>query len=173
MSDFLSSTPIWLLIIYGIVFLFSAFFPAAFIYSMLFGWLHESKRTKKLVAREQRVAGISGGDNIHTLSKPIKIEKVSSAGLVMTNITVSPSWWQLFLGNIKSLFGGQIKSYDKVLAYGRAEVLQRLREQALGEGWTEIINVRVETSMVMNKVKGGQQNKIGTLESLAFGTGIK
>ncbi|MGB1935597.1 MAG: YbjQ family protein, partial [Candidatus Poseidoniaceae archaeon] len=128
---------------------------------------------KKLIAREQRVAGISGGDNIHTLSKPINIEKVSSAGLVMTNITVSPSWWQLFVGNIKSLFGGQIKSYDKVLAYGRAEVLQRLREQALGEGWTEIINVRVETSMVMNKVKGGQQNKIGTLEFLAFGTGIK
>ena len=173
MSEFLNSTPIWLLIIYGIIFLFSAFFPAAFIYSMLFGWLHESKRTKKLVAREQRVAGISGGDNIHTLSKPINIEKVSSAGLVMTNITVSPSWWQLFLGNIKSLFGGQVKSYDKVLAYGRAEVLQRLREQALGEGWTEIINVRVETSMVMNKVKGGQQNKIGTLEFLAFGTGIK
>lgn len=173
MSDFLTSTPIWLLVIYVIAFLFGAFFPSAFIYSMLFGWLHESKRTKKLIAREQRVAGISGGDNIHTLSKPINIEKVSSAGLVMTNITVSPSWWQLFLGNIKSIFGGQIKSYDKVLAYGRAEVLQRLREQALGEGWTEIINVRVETSMVMNKVKGGQQNKIGTLEFLAFGTGIK
>ena len=79
----------------------------------------------------------------------------------------------LLLGNIKSFFGGQIKSYDKVLAYGRAEVLQRLREQALGEGWTEIINVRIETSMVMNKVKGGQQNKIGTLEFLAFGTGIR
>ena len=173
MSEFLTSTPIWLLIIYAIIFLFSAFFPAAFIYSMLFGWLHESKRSEKLVAREQRVVAMSGGDNIHTLSKPISIETVSSAGLVMTNITVSPSWWQLFLGNIKSLFGGQIKSYDKVLAYGRAEVLQRQREQAIGEGWSEVINVRVETSMVMNKVKGGQQNKIGTLEFLAFGTGIK
>ena len=87
---------------------------------MLFGWLHESKRTKKLIAREQRVAAISGGDNVHTLSSPINIEKVSSAGLVMTNITVSPSWWQLFLGNIKSIFGGQIKSYDNVLAYGQS-----------------------------------------------------
>ena len=73
----------------------------------------------------------------------------------------------------KSLFGGQIQSYDKVLAYGRAEVLQRLREQALGEGWTEIINVRVETSMVMNKVKGGQQkqNRHPRIP-LAYGTGI-
>ena len=173
MYDMLESEQIWLLVIYAIIFVFIAFFPAAFIYSMLFGWLHQSRRAKKLVAREQRVAAISGGDNIHTLSQPISMENVSSAGLVMTNITVSPSWWQLFLGNIKSIFGGQIKSYDKVLAYGRSEVLQRLREQALGEGWTEIINVRVETSMVMNKVKGGQQNKIGTLEFLAYGTGIK
>tara|TARA_Y100001934_G_C12147231_1_gene675511 strand:+ start:331 stop:690 length:360 start_codon:yes stop_codon:yes gene_type:complete len=119
------------------------------------------------------VAGIVGGDNIHTLSTPISLEKISQCGLVMTNITVSPSWWQLFLGSIKSIFGGQIQSYDKVLAYGRAEAMQRLREQALGEGWSEIINVRVETSMVMNKVKGGQQNKMGTLEFLAYGTGIR
>ena len=51
--------------------------------------------------------------------------------------------------------------------------MQRLREQALGEGWNEVINVRVETSMVMNKVKGKQQNKMGTLEFVAYGTGIR
>ena len=162
-----------LLIIFVLVAVFVLFFPAAFIYSMLFGWIHESGRQKKLIAREQKVAGIVGGDNIHTLSTPINLENISQCGLVMTNITVSPSWWQLFLGSIKSIFGGQIQSYDKVLAYGRAEVMQRLREQALGEGWNEIINVRVETSMVMNKVKGGQQNKMGTLEFLAYGTGIR
>lgn len=162
-----------LLIIFVLVAVFVLFFPLAFIYSMLFGWIHESGRQKKLIAREQKVAGIVGGDNIHTLSTPINLENISQCGLVMTNITVSPSWWQLFLGSIKSIFGGQIQSYDKVLAYGRAEVMQRLREQALGEGWNEIINVRVETSMVMNKVKGGQQNKMGTLEFLAYGTGIR
>jgi len=162
-----------LLIIFVLVAVFVLFFPLAFIYSMLFGWIHESGRQKKLLAREQKVAGIVGGDNIHTLSTPINLENISQCGLVMTNITVSPSWWQLFLGSIKSIFGGQIQSYDKVLAYGRAEVMQRLREQALGEGWNEIINVRVETSMVMNKVKGGQQNKMGTLEFLAYGTGIR
>ena len=162
-----------LLIVFVLVAVFVLFFPLAFIYSMLFGWIHESGRQKKLLAREQKVAGIVGGDNIHTLSTPINLDNISQCGLVMTNITVSPSWWQLFLGGIKSIFGGQIQSYDKVLAYGRAEVMQRLREQALGEGWSEIINVRVETSMVMNKVKGGQQNKMGTLEFLAYGTGIR
>ena len=164
---------IGLLILFAILFIFVAFFPLAFTYSMLFGWAHQSRRMKKLLARERKVAEVVGSDNIHTLSSPINLDNISKCGLVMTNITVAPSWWQLFLGNIKSIFGGQIQSYDKVLAYGRAEVMQRLREQALGEGWSEIINVRVETSMVMNKVKGGQQNKIGTLEFLAYGTGIR
>ena len=169
----LTSESIGLLIVYLIIAVFILFFPLAFIYSMLFGWIHESGRQKKLLAREQKMAGIVGGDNIHTLSTPINLEQISQCGLVMTNITVAPSWWQLFLGGIKSLFGGQIQSFDKVLTYGRGEVMQRLREQALGEGWSEVINVRVETSMVMNKVKGGQQNKLGTLEFVAYGTGIR
>ena len=169
----LTPETIGLLIIYAIIAIFILFFPLAFIYSMLFGWVHQSSRQKKLLAREQKVAGIVGGDNIHTLSKPINLEHISQCGLVMTNITVSPSWWQLFIGGLKSIFGGQIQSYDKVLAYGRGEVMQRLREQALGEGWSEVINVRVETSMVMNKVRGGNQNKLGTLEFVAYGTGIR
>tara|TARA_B100000212_G_scaffold44063_1_gene28392 strand:+ start:15730 stop:16251 length:522 start_codon:yes stop_codon:yes gene_type:complete len=161
------------LVLIGLALAFALFFPLAFIYSMLFGWIHQSSNQKKLLSREKITAGVVGGDNIHTLSKPIRLEKISHAGLVMSNITVAPSWWQLFVGSLKSIFGGQIQSYDKVLAYGRAEVLQRLREQALGEGWNEVINVRVETSMVMNKVKGGQQNKLGTLEFVAYGTGVK
>ena len=173
MYEFIDTESVIVLALILIVIVFAAFFPLAFIYSMLFGWIHQSSRAKKLLVREQRVAGVVGGDKIHTLSSPINLEKISQCGLVMTNITVSPSWWQLFIGGIKSIFGGQVQSYDKVLAYGRAEVMQRLREQALGEGWSEIINVRVETSMVMNKVKGGQQNKIGTLEFLAYGTGIR
>ena len=81
MYDFTSES-VALLIIYVIIAIFILFFPLAFIYSMLFGWLHESKRMKKLIAREQKVAAVSGGDNIHTLSTPINMEKVTSAGLV-------------------------------------------------------------------------------------------
>ncbi len=172
MSD-ISSEPILILVLLVIVGIFAIFFPLAFLYSMLFAWIHQGRHKKRLLAREQRVASIVGGDNIHTLSRPINLEKISQCGLVMTNITVAPSWWQLFVGGIKSIFGGQIQSYDNVLAYGRAEVMQRLREQALGEGWSEVINVRVETSMVLNKVRGGNQNKLGTLEFVAYGTGIR
>ena len=118
MYEFVDTESVIVLALILIVIVFVAFFPLAFIYSMLFGWIHESSRAKKLLVREQKVAEIVGGDNIHTLSSPINLEKISQCGLVMTNITVSPSWWQLFVGGIKSIFGGQIQSYDKVLAYG-------------------------------------------------------
>ena len=145
----------------------------AFIYSMIFAKLHQSKAIKLLLVREANVLQQLGGDNLHTLSRPILDRKINESRLLVANITVGPSWWQLFLGGIRSIFGGNIVSFDKVLAYGRSEVMQRLREQAIGEGWDEVLNVRVETSMVMNKVSGGKQNKRGTLEFLAYGTGIR
>ena len=155
------------------IFLFIAFPTLAFLYSMLFARFHHSSDAKKLLARETFVMQQLGKDNLSTLSKPLPERKIGSTGLVMSNITVSPSWWQLFLGSIRSIFGGNIVSYDKVLSYGRSEVMQRLREQAMVEGWDEVVNVRVETSMVMNKVRGGKQNKMGTLEFLAYGAGIR
>ena len=156
-----------------VIILFATFPMLAFIYSMLFARFHHSKYQKQLLIREKLVMQQLGKDNLSTLSTPVPERKITQTGLIMSNITVSPSWWQLFLGSIRSIFGGNIVSFDKVLAYGRSEVMQRLREQAIGEGWEEVVNVRVETSMVMNKVRGGKQNKMGTLEFLAYGTGIR
>jgi len=153
--------------------LFVIFPTLAFIYSMIFARFHQAKSQKQLLARESFVMEQLGGDNLHTLSKPITDRKINESRLLVANITVGPSWWQLFLGGIRSIFGGNIVSFDKVLAYGRSEVMQRLREQAIGEGWDEVLNVRIETSMVMNKIRGGQQNKRGTLEFIAYGTGIR
>ncbi len=162
-----------LLAIGVLVFLFVVFPFFAFSYSMIFARFHHANYQKKLLERETRVMKQLGKDNLSTLSKPIPERNIKQAGLVVSNITVAPSWWQLFLGSIRSIFGGKIVSFDKVLAYGRSEVMQRLREKAIVEGWEEVVNVRVETSMVMNKVKGGKPNKMGTLEFLAYGTGIR
>ena len=51
MFEFLSSEPVWLLVIYGILFVFAAFFPLAFIYSMLFAWMHQSKKAKEIASK--------------------------------------------------------------------------------------------------------------------------
>jgi uncharacterized protein YbjQ (UPF0145 family) len=63
--------------------------------------------------------------------------------------------------------------YDRVLAYGRQEVIQRLRENAKEQGWEEIVNVRMETAAIMQTTGGKDSNKRGVLEFVAYGTGIR
>ena len=72
----------------GLLIVFALFFPLAFFYSMLFGGFHQSRMFKKLLIREKRVSETLGGDNIHTLSTPINLQKISQTGLVMANISV-------------------------------------------------------------------------------------
>jgi len=91
----------------------------------------------------------------------------------MTCIVVGPSWWQLALGALKGLIGGRVRSYEHVLVWGRKEVLQRLREQAVAEGWDDVINVRMDTAIILMNGQNNPSNKRGTLEIFAYGTGIK
>ena len=86
------------------------------------------------------------------LSKPSQTTDVESSLLVMSSVTVGPSWWQMILGGWKNFFGGEIKSFDKMLLYGRRKVLHDMRVQALQQGFDEVINVRVETSMITKEV---------------------
>ena len=91
--------------------------------------------------------------------------------LIFANITVGPSWWQMFVGWLKSIFGGEVQSYSRVLNYGRMEVLQRLREKAVAEGWQQVINVRLE-SVVISK-SAGRNDKTSAIEIYAYGTAVK
>ncbi len=77
----------------------------------------------------------------------------------------------MMLGGWKNFFGGRIESYDKMLGYGRRRVLHDMRKEALQAGYDEIINVRVETSMVTKKSKG--DDKTAGYEFIAYGTAIK
>ena len=58
-----------------------------------------------------------------------------------------------------------------MLGYGRRKVLHEMRKDAITSGFDEIINVRVETSMVTKKSKG--DDKTAGYEFIAYGTAIK
>lgn len=110
-------------------------------------------------------------DMLSTQQTPQRIENIKDSGLIMANVTMGASWAQVFFAGFKSLIGGKIDSYKKVLTHGRNEALQRLREQAIAQGWSEVINVRIETSSIMANVDKGKQG--GFFEVIAYGTGIK
>ena len=87
------------------------------------------------------------------------------------SVVMSPSWVQLWIGGIISLFGGQINVFTKIVDWARREAKQRLREQVAEAGFDHVINLRIETT-VMSTTRGGKDRTSG-VEILVYGTAIK
>lgn len=68
----------------------------------------------------------------------------------------------LFAG-LKTLIGGEIHEYTKLQAEAREQALQRMQEDAAKLGADAIINVRLQSSTIMQ----------GASEILAYGTAVK
>jgi uncharacterized protein YbjQ (UPF0145 family) len=68
----------------------------------------------------------------------------------------------IFAG-LKNLVGGEISEYTKLLAQAREQAIQRMLQDAQKLGADAVINVRFNTSQVMQ----------GAAEMLAYGTAVK
>lgn len=64
---------------------------------------------------------------------------------------------------LKSMVGGEVKTYTEMTASARDEAYNRMVNQALELGADAVVNVRFTTSMVM----------AGASEMLAYGTAVK
>ena len=53
--------------------------------------------------------------------------------------------------SLKNLVGGEIEEYTKLQAEAREQAMQRMTDDALSLGADAILNVRITTSMVMQK----------------------
>jgi len=147
--------------------LFSLAWPLLFtvvtlLFSWIFGNIYQRKKQEELEVRVESF----GTDNLTTLKSPPT--QVSASGLLTANIIMSVSWWQKLVGGIKTIFGGQVQTWDGILAWARKEAMQRLREQARAGGFDNVINVRLETSEIQSS-----KGRNTAVEILAYGTGIK
>lgn len=73
------------------------------------------------------------------------------------NIFVDIGQW------FKSLFGGELKGYSKLLTQVREEALNRMKLQAADMGANAVLNVRFSTSTV----------SLGSAEIYAYGTAVE
>lgn len=67
------------------------------------------------------------------------------------------------VASLRSLVGGEITEYSKLLGQTREQAIQRMVEEAEQKGANAIIGVRFSTSMVMS----------GAAEILVYGTAVK
>ena len=66
------------------------------------------------------------------------------------------------MAGLRSMVGGEITDYTKMMAEAREEALQRMVEDAEKKGATAIVSMRFSTSMIMQNAS----------EILAYGTGV-
>lgn len=139
---------------------------------LLFSWLvgnwHQKRLVTELLAREMAMSR----DPLTTLSTPVGDRSIVASDLVFANIVTAPSIWQLMLAGWKTLFGGRLNNIDKMVGWGRAEVMHRLREAAVASGWDDVINVRIETS-TLTQASSSNKKRRASVELVAYGTGVR
>ncbi len=68
-----------------------------------------------------------------------------------------------FFAGLKNIVGGEISEYTKLQAQSREQAMQRMVEDAKKMGADAVVNIRFNTSMIMQ----------GASEILCYGTAVK
>lgn len=99
-----------------------------------------------------------------TNTEDIHGENISeNLGMVKGNTVRAKNAFRDTTQQIRNFFGGELKSYSKLMTDAREEALERMEEQAEQEGADAVVNVRFTTSKI---TQGGS-------EILAYGTAVK
>ena len=99
---------------------------------------------------------------IYTLGVVPGMRVVKVVGLVRGNTIRARHIGNDILAALKTLVGGEISEYTKMMAESREQALDRMRAEAHARGANAIVEVRLTTSTVMQ----------GAAEILAYGTAV-
>ena len=145
----------------------------AYPFMLIWAFFTSGKRLDDQIAdttsREISLRDSLGRDPLTTLDGGYRTD-ITECGVVWAGVVFGPSHWHLLIGFINNLIGGSIDILQKVVAAGRAEAMQRLRENAVSNGYDDVINVRIDTS---DMAPQGAQSKVKAVEVFAYGTGVK
>ena len=86
-----------------------------------------------------------------------------SLGLVRGNTIRARHVGKDIMAGLRTLVGGEIEEYTKLLAESREQALDRMEAEAKRMGADAVVGVRFSTSVVMG----------GAAELLAYGTAVK
>ena len=161
------SLPFLLLALFGLV--WSIAYPVMLVWAVLFSGKKLNRQISDTTSREASLRESHGRDPLTTIDGGYRSD-ITSCGVLWAGVVFGPSHWHLLIGWLNNLIGGSIDIFQKVVSAGRAEAMQRLRENAVANGFDDVINVRIDTSdMAPQGGKGG----VRAVEVFAYGTGVK
>ena len=90
-------------------------------------------------------------------------KEIEALGLVKGTVVQSKHFGKDFMAGMKTLVGGEIKSYTEMLVEARQLATKRMVDEATAMGADAVVNVRYGSSAVMS----------GAAEVIAYGTAVK
>lgn len=90
-------------------------------------------------------------------------KEIEALGTVKGTVVFSKNFGRDFMASMKTLVGGEIKSYTEMLNEARAIATKRMVDEAEALGADAVINMRYGSSSVMQ----------GAAEIIAYGTAVK
>jgi uncharacterized protein YbjQ (UPF0145 family) len=80
---------------------------------------------------------------------------------------ISSDYLKSFLGGIRKIFGGEMRSYQSLLVRARREALQRVVEEARSQGYNAVCNVRYYSTDISGASKAKKKAVMVTLLAAA------
>ena len=97
-------------------------------------------------------------------------EKFSRGTLVVGSVVIAEDYFKRVAAGLKSLVGGNLRSYETLLERGRREAIVRMKQQARRLGATHVVNVRLETASLSEDWSG--RRPLFSAEFIAYGTAL-
>lgn len=129
-----------------------------------FGQRAEKQHYASILEREERLRGLL----LIQSRFPPQIEPPPRTTLVGGSVVISVDYFKSFVAGLRNLIGGRLTPYESLIDRARREAVLRMKEEALKQGATMIVNVKFEAVPLYK----GQQGAIQSVEAFAYGTAL-
>jgi uncharacterized protein YbjQ (UPF0145 family) len=134
------------------------------------GWFagraNERRHFLELAAAERSLQGIA----VSSGRGATDLGAFQGGTLVVGSVVIAEDYFKRVAAALKSLFGGNIGSYETLLERGRREAVVRMKQEARRLGATEVVNVRLETASLSEDWSSRQP--MFSAEFIAYGTAL-
>ena len=130
------------------------------------GRANERKHYRELAEAEDDLRDIVASSDRGTG----EVDKSSRGTLVVGSVVIAEDYFKRVAAGLKSLVGGNLRSYESLLERGRREAIVRMKQQARRLGAAHVVNVRLETASLSEDWSG--RRPMFSAEFIAYGTAL-
>ena len=130
------------------------------------GTFNEKRHYRSLRKREEQLTDIM----VVTVEEGVDYESRQRSELVTGSVVISIDYFKRLLGALRNIFGGRVVSYESLVERARREAILRMKEEAAGQGYEIVVNVRLETAAI--GFRANQKQQVGSVEAIAYGTAL-